>query len=84
MMAGAVCTMPDFLLRNIDADLKRILEARAERHGRSLSAEIRSILEDSARSSRVEFLELLDEWQAEHDWPDLGDPSEIIREDRNR
>lgn len=82
--AEAVCPVPDFLLRNLDADLKRVLEARAEMHGRSLSAEIRAILEENARSSRAEFLELVDGWQAERDWPDLGDPSALIREDRDR
>ncbi len=76
--------MPDFLLRNLDPDLRRTLEARAEMHGRSLAAEIRAILEESARYSRADFLDFLDTWQAEDDWPDLGDPTALIREDRDR
>lgn len=76
--------MTDFLIRGLDPEVRRVLEARAELHCRSLAAEIKAILEESARVSRDEFLGLVDRWQAEDDWPDLGDPSALIREDRGR
>ena len=41
--------MPDFLLRDLPEDLVTKLKTRAERNGRSLQAEIRETLRDSAR-----------------------------------
>lgn len=37
-------------IRNLDDDVKRRLQRRAARNGRSMEAEVRSILEDAARS----------------------------------
>ena len=41
--------MPDFLLRDLPEDLVTKLKTRAARHSRSLQAEIRETLRDSAR-----------------------------------
>lgn len=41
--------MPDILIRNISAQTKERLRQRAKRHGRSLAAELREVLESIAR-----------------------------------
>lgn len=49
--------MPQILVRNLRTVVVRRLKARAKRHGRSLSAEVREILaEASAQASRQDFL----------------------------
>ena len=40
--------MADILVRRLDDDVKERLKRRAKRHGRSLEAESRAILEDAA------------------------------------
>jgi antitoxin FitA len=37
------------MVRNLDEDVKRRLRVRAARHGRSMEAEVRAILEESVR-----------------------------------
>jgi antitoxin FitA len=39
--------MASIMIRNLDEDVKRRLRIRAARHGRSMEAEVRAILEDS-------------------------------------
>jgi plasmid stability protein len=41
--------MAAIVVRNLDEDVKRRLRVRAARHGRSMEAEVRAILEDSVR-----------------------------------
>jgi plasmid stability protein len=41
--------MPDILIRNISAQTKERLRQRAKRHGRSLAAELREVLENITR-----------------------------------
>lgn len=41
--------MASIVVRNLDEDVKQRLRVRAARHGRSMEAEVRSILEDSVR-----------------------------------
>ena len=41
--------MASLVVRNLDEDVKRRLRMRAARHGRSMEAEVRAILEDSVR-----------------------------------
>lgn len=41
--------MASIMVRNLDEDIKRRLRVRAARHGRSMEAEVRAILEDSVR-----------------------------------
>lgn len=43
-------SMPSVTIRNLPDEVHRALVARAQRHGRSLEAELRAILEDVARS----------------------------------
>jgi plasmid stability protein len=41
--------MAAIVVRNLDEDVKRRLRMRAARHGRSMEAEVRAILEESVR-----------------------------------
>ena len=41
--------MASMLIRNLDDDVKGRLKLRAKRHGRSLEAEVRSLLQDAAK-----------------------------------
>ncbi len=41
--------MPAMVVRNISAETKRALRARAKRHGRSTEAEVRAILDGAVR-----------------------------------
>jgi len=43
--------MAQLIVRRLDDDVKERLKARAKRHGRSLEAEARAILEDAANGS---------------------------------
>ena len=42
--------MAQFVVRNIEDDVKARLKRRAERHGRSLEEEVRNILRDAAKA----------------------------------
>ena len=41
--------MAQIIVRKLEDDVKDRLKARAEKHGRSLEAEVRAILEDAAK-----------------------------------
>lgn len=45
--------MAQLLVRNLPDDVKERIRQRAKRHGRSLEAEARAILEDIARNERA-------------------------------
>ncbi|MCC7275626.1 MAG: Arc family DNA-binding protein [Alphaproteobacteria bacterium] len=42
--------MAQILVRNLDEEIKSRLRRRADRHGRSVEAEVREILRDAVRS----------------------------------
>ncbi len=48
--------MADISVRNLDRRVKEKLRVRAARHGRSMEAEIRAILEDAVREPGQEGL----------------------------
>jgi len=75
--------MPDFLIRDLDEDTMRRLRERAEKHGRSLQAEIKHTLRQSLRLSKAESVALIKRLQAEFDH-ELPDSTPDIREFRNR
>jgi len=50
--------MASIVVRNLDEDVKRRLRVRAARHGRSMEAEVRAILEESV-SRQDNFAEAL-------------------------
>jgi plasmid stability protein len=77
--------MPDILVRNLTAQTVKKLKKRATRHGRSLQAEVKAILEGSAAEKDNEELY----WEAvefskRFEGRNLGDSAELIREDRER
>lgn len=74
-------------LRNVPDDVHARLEARARRNGRSLSAELRAILDEAARPERAldEVLASIEEVRATYPLSDdAADPTELLREDRHR
>lgn len=77
--------MAAFHLRNIPDELYERLRRRARSEGRSVNAEILSILErDLSRPSHEEFMRRLDELHSR--WtlsPDAPAPEDLIREDRD-
>lgn len=78
--------MAAFHLRDIPPETYARLRRRAERHGRSINAEVLWILEQElGRPSGEELVERLRKLRAE--WtlpPDFPRPEDLIREDRDR
>lgn len=74
--------MPDFLIRGLNEDTMAKLKQRAERHGRSLQAEIHATLEDSVRLSKAESVEMLRQLRTQLP-PSTVDSTAMIREDRD-
>ena len=77
--------MPDILIRGLSLKTIRRLKGRAKAGGRSLQAEVKAILENSATEKT--FDEIRREAEAfskkfEGRWP--GDSVDLIREDRHR
>jgi len=76
--------MPDFLIRDLDEDTMRRLRERAEKHGRSLQAEIKHTLRQSLKLSKAESVALIKKLQEELKGRDMGeDSTKIIREFRD-
>ncbi len=76
--------MPNVLIRNIDPHTLHQLKAMAVAHGRSLPAELKTIVERAVRSSDIQVkhrLQRLDDLFAGR-WFD--DSAKLIREDRDR
>jgi plasmid stability protein len=46
-------TMAQILVRNVDEPLKKRLQRRAKRHGRSMEAEVREILRDALKQEEA-------------------------------
>lgn len=79
--------MADFLLRDIDADVLESLRSAAANHGRSLQAEIKTVLRDhtSLAARRDAFMREVDEFlAAEGPAPESAAPCDVIRRDRDR
>jgi plasmid stability protein len=76
--------MTDVLIRNLDERVLERLKARAARHGRSLQAEAKWVLERAAGPDREELAEMLARWRSRFEGRGLGDSSDLIREDRDR
>jgi plasmid stability protein len=73
------------LVRDIDKAVMKRLKARAERHGRSLQMELKTILEQAARQQdMVSARKLIDRVRAELAGRRHSDSVDLIREDRER
>jgi plasmid stability protein len=89
MIAGLVqpigeTTMPDILVRGLNAEALKKLKARARRHGRSLQSEAKGLLERAAGADAAEIADMLDKWKKEFAGRKLADSVDLIREDRRR
>lgn len=75
--------MAQVLVRNIDEATVKILKQRAKRHGRSLSAEVKTIIQDAA-GSQTDWRQQVEQVRAMFDGRSFSDSAEIVREDRDR
>jgi plasmid stability protein len=77
--------MANLTIRNLDDETVKILKARAKTHNRSLEAEIRQILADTAGSTHgVDLRELAERIAAMTPESPQTDSTELLREDRRR
>jgi len=81
--------MPEVLVRNLDEAVVEQLKARARSNGRSLQAELKLILEQSARPasarlSRAAYRALADEVRATLGDRPQADSAALLAEDRAR
>jgi plasmid stability protein len=74
--------MGQLLVRGLDSRLIRCLKERAARHGRSVEAEHRALLEAALGPEPESFAELAARLRAEAPWP-TTDSTELIRRDRD-
>lgn len=75
--------MAQMLLRNLDDTMVAVLKERAKKHGRSLSSEVRAILQD-ATGSRADWRQQLEQVRAMFDGRSFSDSTDLLREDRER
>jgi plasmid stability protein len=77
--------MPEVLVRNLDPDLVERLKVRARRNGRSLQAEVKTILERTVgEPSMDEFRKAALAVQKKLARSRHSDSAALIREDRER
>ncbi len=76
--------MAQVLVRNVPEDVVERLKDRASRKGRSLEAELRSVLEAAARLDRGEFRERAGVIRRQLEGRYHSDSTALIREDRDR
>ena len=74
--------MPDFLVRNLDAELVERLRSQAKAHGRSMQAEAQAILEDAlpVKMTMSEWLEMVREHRSHYDLTGAPHTREILDE----
>jgi plasmid stability protein len=76
--------MPDILVRGLDRKALLQLKARARRHGRSLQAEAKMLLERAAASRSEQIAGALERWDKQFATRRFSDSARLIREDRRR
>ena len=77
--------MPDILIRNLDTRTVKRLKDRAAANRRSLQAEVKEIVEISARQKTHEELRReLEEFSKRFKGRKMADTVELLREDRER
>ena len=75
--------MPQLLVRNVPLDVVQALKRRAEKHGRSTEAELRSLLEENLRPGRVGFVERAAKLREEMHGRVLTNSTDLIRQARD-
>ena len=74
--------MAQVLVRNLPAETVALLKERAQRHRRSLQAELREILEEAAKPPRGDWRAALERLDLRLTGRTLSDSTELIRQDR--
>ncbi|HZO86707.1 MAG TPA: hypothetical protein VFB38_00105 [Chthonomonadaceae bacterium] len=76
--------MPQVLVREVEPAVVERLKQRAQRHGRSLEAELRVILRQAVGLDMQAALEELRRIQDDFAGRTFSDSTELLREDRER
>jgi len=76
--------MSNLLVRNLSSEAVHRLKDRARRNGRSLQAELKRILEDTAGRSQNTIAIMLDRWNMKFAGRRFSSTTAIIRQDRRR
>ena len=76
--------MAQVLVRDLDEAIVEALKRRAKRHGRSLEAELRLILERSAGADMLEARKVAERIRAELSGRAHSDSAHLVAEDRER
>ena len=76
--------MSDILVRGLSTDMISRLKAAAKRHGRSLQAEVKAILQEAISLSLSDARKASEQWQKRLVGRKFKDSAESIREDRSR
>jgi plasmid stability protein len=76
--------MPQVLIRELDERTVQRLKLRARQHGRSLEAELRTILQASAEAVRQDPRPRVDQARALFAGRAFADSADLIRADRDR
>jgi len=79
--------MAQVIVRNLEKHIVESLKAKASRHGRSLEAELRVILEKAAAENVIDIVEArarADRIREGLTGPPHSDSAQLIREDRDR
>jgi plasmid stability protein len=76
--------MAQVLIRDLRADVVARLKARARRHGHSLQAELKAILEQASRHDAIEARALADRIRRQLAGRLHSDSVELLAEDRAR
>jgi plasmid stability protein len=76
--------MAQLLVRNLDETVVSRLKDQARRHGRSLQAEVKGILERAARTDHERALKAADLIRRRINRRQRTDSVDLIREDRER
>ena len=76
--------MPQVPVRGLDQSTIERLQERAQRHGRSLEGELRTILQAAAEDMEVDARAAAERVQALFAGRRFSDSAELIREDRER
>jgi len=76
--------MTNLLIRGLDKGTVDRLRVRAKRHGRSLEAEARLLLEQAAGTDREEAAAILARWKERFANRTFSDSADQIREHRQR
>jgi plasmid stability protein len=76
--------VPDLLLRDLDPELMQRLKEQAKRSGRSVQAEIKTILANNIGLPWDQAVREMEEFRKRFAGRTFSDSSELIREDRER